>query len=68
VIDRETWPGSRVLDENFMKVQQAIGTQKDNAVGWEYLQAFVEKAKTEGLVARLISRHKADGLSVAQSA
>lgn len=68
VIDRETWPGSRVLDENFMKVQQAIGTQKDNAAGWEYLLAFVEKAKTEGLVARLISRHKADGLSVAQSA
>ena len=66
--DRETWPGSRVLDANFMKVQQAIGTQKDKAAGLAYLQGFVEKVKAEGLVASLIARHKADGLSVAPRA
>lgn len=68
VMDRESWPGSRVLDTNFMKVQQAVGTQKDNAAGLEYLQGFVEKVKAEGLVASLIARHKADGLSVAPRA
>jgi polar amino acid transport system substrate-binding protein len=66
--DRETWPGSRVLDANFMKVQQAVGTQKDKAAGLAYLQGFVEKVKAEGLVASLIARHKADGLSVAPRA
>lgn len=68
VMDRETWPGSRVLDANFMKVQQAVGTQKDSAAGLEYLQRFIEKVKAEGLVASLIARHKADGLTVAQPA
>ena len=68
VMDRESWPGSRVLDTNFMKVQQAVGTQKDKAAGLEYLQGFVEKVKAEGLVASLIARHKADGLSVAPRA
>ncbi len=68
VMDRVTWPGSRVLDDNFMKVQQAVGTQKDHTAGLEYLQSFVEKAKSEGLVASLITRHKAYGLSVAQGA
>lgn len=68
VMDRESWPGSRVLDTNFMKVQQAVGTQKDKAAGLAYLQGFVEKVKAEGLVASLIARHKADGLSVAPGA
>lgn len=68
VMDRESWPGSRVLDTNFMKVQQAVGTQKDKVAGLAYLQGFVEKVKAEGLVASLIARHKADGLSVAPGA
>ena len=68
VMDRESWPGSRVLDTNFMKVQQAVGTQKDKAAGLAYLQEFVEKVKAEGLVASLIARHKADGLTVAPRA
>lgn len=68
VMDRESWPGSRVLDTNFMKVQQAVGTQKDKAAGLAYLQGFVEKVKAEGLVASLIARHKADGLTVAPRA
>ena len=68
VMDRESWPGLRVLDTNFMKVQQAVGTQKDKAAGLAYLQGFVEKVKAEGLVASLIARHKADGLTVAPRA
>jgi polar amino acid transport system substrate-binding protein len=68
VMDRESWPGSRVLDANFMKVQQAVCTQKDKAAGLAYLQGFVEKVKAEGLVASLIARHKADGLTVAPRA
>ena len=68
VNDRESWPGSRVLDANFMKVQQAVGTPKDKAAGLAYLQVFVEKVKAEGLVASWIARHKADGLTVAPRA
>ncbi|MDB5891598.1 MAG: amino acid transporter substrate-binding protein, partial [Polaromonas sp.] len=67
-IDRESWPGSRVLDGSFMKVQQAVGTQINHAAGLEYLNGFVEKAKSTGLVATWIATHKADGLSVAQGA
>ena len=65
MVDRETWPGSRVLDGTFMKVQQAVGTPIDNVAGLEYLRAFVEKAKSTGMVASWIALHKADGLSVA---
>lgn len=68
VVDRETWPGSRLLDGTFMKVQQAVGTPIDNVAGLAYLQAFVEKAKSTGRVASWIAKHKADGLSVAGGA
>jgi polar amino acid transport system substrate-binding protein len=67
VVDRETWPGSRVFDGHFMKVQQAIGTQTDHVAGLEYLQAFVENTKSTGMVASWIAKHKADGLTVAPS-
>lgn len=68
VVDSQTWPGSRVLEGNFMKVQQAVGTQKDHVAGLAYLQAFVETAKATGMVASWIAQHKADGLTVAPSA
>lgn len=66
--DRATWPGSRVLDGSFMKVQQAVGTQKNHAASVSYLQAFVEQAKSSGMVAGWIANHKADGLVVALGA
>ena len=58
-------PGAKILDGRFMAVQQAIGTAKPNTAGAAFLRAFAEEAKSSGLVARLIAKHKVVGLSVA---
>jgi polar amino acid transport system substrate-binding protein len=61
-------PGARILDGQFTAVQQAIGTGRANAAAASWLAAFVEEAKSSGLVAKLIERHKVTGLSVAPAA
>ncbi|WP_149539563.1 transporter substrate-binding domain-containing protein [Siccirubricoccus phaeus] len=66
--DVETLPGARILDGQFMAVQQAIGTAKANTKGAAFLKEFVEEAKASGLVARFIAEHKVRGLSVAPAA
>jgi polar amino acid transport system substrate-binding protein len=63
--DLASLPGARILDGRFTAVQQAIGTARANAAGAEFLRRFVAEAKSSGLVARLIERHKVRGLSVA---
>ena len=66
--DVEKLPGARILDGQFMSVQQAIGTGRKNTAGAAYLRAFVEEVKASGLVQRLIEKHKVRGLSVAPPA
>jgi polar amino acid transport system substrate-binding protein len=62
-------PGSRILDGQFTAVQQAVGTPKKNAAGFDFLRDFVEEAKKSGVVASLIERHGVTGrLSVAPPA
>jgi polar amino acid transport system substrate-binding protein len=62
-------PGSRILDGQFASVQQAVGTPKKNAAGFEFLKAFVEEAKKSGVVASFIERQGTVGrLSVAPPA
>ncbi|MEO8716496.1 MAG: ABC transporter substrate-binding protein [Acetobacteraceae bacterium] len=63
--DVQKLPGARILDGQFTAVQQAVGTARQNAEGARFLRDFVEEAKASGLVARLIERHKVQGLSVA---
>jgi polar amino acid transport system substrate-binding protein len=63
--DAAKMPGSRVLDGQFMAVQQAVGTAKPNVAAAAFLRDFVEEAKASGLVAALIARHQVRGLSVA---
>jgi polar amino acid transport system substrate-binding protein len=63
--DRDKLPGSKILPGNFMTVQQAIGTEKKNTAGAAFLADFVAEAKTSGLVAALIEKHRVQGLSVA---
>src|SRR5207249_10958349 len=64
--DIEKMPGARILDGKFSAVQQAVGTARTNAAGAAFLRDFVEEAKSSGLVARLIEKHKVVGrLSVA---
>ena len=65
ISDVETLPGAHVLDGRFTAVQQAIGTPHGREAGAAFLRDFVEEAKSSGLVARLIERHRVRGLSVA---
>jgi len=66
--DVKKLPGARILDGQFTAVQQAVGTARTNEAGAAFLRKFVEEAKSSGLVARLIERHKVIGLSVAPPA
>jgi polar amino acid transport system substrate-binding protein len=66
--DIQKMPGATILDGKFSAVQQAVGTPKKNTEGAKFLSAFVEEAKRSGLVAKLIEKHKANGLSVAPPA
>lgn len=69
ISDVQKLPGARILDGQFAAVQQAIGTLRRNTAAPPFLQAFVEEAKSSGLVARLIDRHNMQGrLSVAPPA
>ena len=68
ITDAEKQPGSRILDGQFMTVQQAVGTPRKNTAAIAFLREFVEQAKASGLVGRLIERHKVRGLTVAPPA
>jgi len=57
--------GSRLLEGRFTAIQQAMGTPKRRLAAFEYLVAFGEEIKASGLVAELIQRHGAHGLTVA---
>ncbi len=58
-------PGARILESRFTAIQQAMGTPRPRAAAANYLAAFAEEIKSSGLVAELIARHGAHGLSVA---
>jgi polar amino acid transport system substrate-binding protein len=61
----EKLPGSRVVDDRFTTIQQAVGTPKGREAGAAYLRRFVEDVKATGLVAHLIEKNGVRGLSVA---
>ena len=64
----ERLPGSRMLDGQFMAVQQAVGVPRGRDAGLAYLRRFVEEVKASGLVGCAIERTGARGVSVAPSA
>lgn len=66
--DVEKLPGAKILDGKFSAVQQAVGTPRKNAAAAAWLKDFVEEAKSSGLVAGFIDKHKVIGLSVAPPA
>ncbi len=67
--EAENLPGARVLDGRFTAVQQAVGTRRGNEASASFLGAFVEEAKANGLVQRLIELHGVTGrLSMAPPA
>lgn len=58
-------PGARILEGQFTAVQQAVGCTRGKPLAAAFLYNFVEGAKSSGLVASLIAKHGAVGLSVA---
>jgi len=68
VKDVQNLPGARVLEGRFTAVQQAVGTPKARVASAAFLAAFIEEAKSSGLVARLIERHGVHGVNVAPAA
>ncbi|MGB0577483.1 MAG: transporter substrate-binding domain-containing protein [Alphaproteobacteria bacterium] len=61
-------PGSKILDGGFTSIQQAIGVTKGNTAAAEFVAAFVEESKANGLIASLINKHGVTGkLSVGSS-
>lgn len=66
LIDKDKFPGSRILDGQFAAVQQAVGVNKGNDAAYSWLKDFVETSKANGLVASFIEKHGVQGkLSVA---
>jgi polar amino acid transport system substrate-binding protein len=64
VTDQQAIPGSQILPGRFMAVQQAIGVPNAKAEALPLLSRFVDAALETGLVARLIEKHRVEGLSV----
>lgn len=49
-------PGTRVMDERFMAIEQAMCMPQGRAAGARYLRAFVEEMKASGFVAAGLDR------------
>ena len=64
--DVKNVPGARLLDGRFTAVQQAMGVRKERTAAAAYLTAFTEEIKSSGMLAALIERHGARGLTVAK--
>lgn len=68
-MDRQRVPGMRLLDGNFMVIQQAMGLPKRaEAEAAGVLRQFVEEMKASGFVADALARHRIKGASVAPAA
>lgn len=64
--DAKKLPGSRILEESFTAVQQAIGCRPGGAQATAFLRDFVERSKQNGFIESLIRKHGVEGrLSVA---
>ena len=61
--------GAKILEGQFMSVQQAIGTSIQNIHSSIYIAEFVEDMKKTGFVQKLIDKHNVNGrLSIAKLA
>ena len=60
-------PGSRVFDDRFMAIGQAMGIAKGRGDAVRYLREFVEDVKASGFVARAIEKSGVRGVTVPPS-
>jgi len=61
-------PGSRVFDERFMAIEQAMGMPHGRPAGLLVLREFIEDMKTSGFVAQALERAGVKGVVVAPPA
>jgi polar amino acid transport system substrate-binding protein len=61
-------PEVRLIEQRFMEIQQAMGTQKGRDAGARYLKAYVEEMKASGFVADALKRSNQPDASVAPPA
>jgi len=57
-------PGSRVFEDRFMAIGQAMGIVKGRDEGAAYLREFIEDVKASGFVARAIDKSGVRGVTV----
>lgn len=59
-------PGARLVPGRFTAVQQSMAVRKDRPAAAAYLEAFAREIKASGLLASLIAKHRARGLTIAK--
>lgn len=67
-MDARRVPGLRLLDGNFMVINQAIGIPKGREAGARYVREFVEEMKSSGFVSQALVRHGIEGAALAPAA
>jgi len=65
LMDQAKLPGSKVLDDRFMVIEQAMGLPKGRDAGLAYAKAFIEEMKAFGFVAQALERSGVRGVPVA---
>jgi len=65
LMDQAKLPGSRVLDDRFMVIEQAMGMPRGRDAGLQYAKEFIEDVKASGFVARSLEKSGVRGVPVA---
>ncbi len=65
LMDQAKLPGSRVLEDRFMTIEQAMGLPRGRDAGLQYAKAFIEDVKASGFVARSLEKSGVRGVPVA---
>jgi polar amino acid transport system substrate-binding protein len=65
LLDQAKLPGSKVLEDRFMVIEQAMGVPRGRDAGLAYAKAFIEEVKASGFVARALEKSGVRGVPVA---
>ncbi|HKW93629.1 MAG TPA: ABC transporter substrate-binding protein [Methylomirabilota bacterium] len=65
LMDQAKLPGSRVLEDRFMTIEQAMGLPRGRDAGLQYAKEFIEDVKASGFVARALEKSGVRGVPVA---
>jgi polar amino acid transport system substrate-binding protein len=65
LMDQAKLPGSKVLEDRFMVIEQAMGMPRGRDAGLAYAKEFIEELKASGFVARALDASGVRGVPVA---